>query len=324
MLVRFCTILGLALCLTSLPSPAPGQAGGTDPASFLPDDCQFIAVVNVQTYLTSKAYQDITKAAKGLGLPESADSTALSDKLGLEQADVVQIVMGANFKKLEKAKTEAGSPLVMVVRTKGPVTAEQIVKRAKDQGFTPAKLGNAMIYDGKELSFLVAEKQTVIYGPKTDVRAIVERQAPAKLSACMQAALKDVAGAKGGAVAVALKDLLDDPTIKAILPQLGPQIGQIVGDMEHLAVQVNVGDDIDTSLALLMKNAKSADEARKLAEGFMALAKLGGGKDMPKEVMEVIDAIKLSSDGSRVKGSVAVKTPTVIKLMKDGAKKSNP
>jgi hypothetical protein len=85
-----------------------------------------------------------------------------------------------------------------------------------------------------------------------------------------------------------------------------------------------------------MKSDQSADELRKLIEGFLALAKLGMGNDSPKEAFEMVDSIKIVAKGAQlerrgrltfdvrpahVTATMHLKTASMVKLARE---KSNP
>jgi hypothetical protein len=149
---------------------------------------------------------------------------------------------------------------------------------------------------------------------------VLERNKKPQLSEGMQAALKDMGKAKTIALAISLKELASRPEAQAAAQQY-PQAQQFVGELESLIVQIGVASDIDVAATVNMKTDKSADELRKMFDGFLTLAKFAGGKDMPQEAFEILESIKFEAKGTKMNGTMQLKTASLVKLGKDTAAK---
>ena len=316
---RLSLATSLALLLLASASPA------ADPKTFLPDDCHLIVVGKVKEQLTSPAYKELEKVIKNLGLPGQSEDQ-VKDVMGLDPLNVSLITAGMSLDKIQDVVMQAQQnpnalpPMIIVAQLLKPTTAADIKTAIKGKEFIDLKAGTYTMYDGKDIGFCVVDNQTVVYGPPSQLKAVLERNAAPKLGEGMQRTAKELANAKTVALAVSLKELIAKPDTQAMLQNLGPQ-AKLVGDLEGVVLQIGMAQDIDVVLNVLMKTDKAADELRKMADGFLTLAKLGAGKDTPKEALELMDAFKLSSDGSTIKGTLAIKTATLAKLLETAAKK---
>jgi hypothetical protein len=59
-----------------------------------------------------------------------------------------------------------------------------------------------------------------------------------------------------------------------------------------------------------------------MADGFLAIAKLQMGANVPKEAVDIVNSIKLGTDGNKLQGGMAIKTAGLAKLLKEAAKKN--
>lgn len=295
-----------------------------EPIQFLPDDCHLIIVTRVKEQIVSPAYKEIQKLTKDFGLPAQGDDQ-IKDSMGLDPSNVVSVTAGMSLGKLEELaqqfQNQNAPPMIMVAQTVKPATAADIKAAIKNKEFTESKVGLFTMYDGKDLAFSIVDNQTVVYGPPAQLKTVLERNKPAKLGESMTQAMKEMANPKSTAMAFALKELVARPEIQQALQGAGPQVQKFVGELEGVVLQVGMAQDIDVGLSVLMTTNKSADELRKMADGFLAIAKLGAGQDVPKEAIEIIDSVKLNTDGSKIKGSMAIKTASLSKLLKEAAKR---
>lgn len=305
-----------------------------DPMLFLPDNTQGIAVIRVDEFLNSNAYKELKAASKDVlpagGPVNPGDIEKSAEEMGIASDNIALMTIAMDVSSL---LNNASNPdAIMIVQTKSSVTADELKSKIKNKTFTEAKAGSYTYYeapDEKQLfgqskpgaAFAVVDKRTVVYAPKTQIKKLLERGKRPEMSESMQQAMRELGTPRTIGFAMSLKELVGRPDVKAGTGQLPPQAQQFVGDLQAFVLQVGVGNDVDVSAVVLMSNEKSAEDLRKMLDGFLALGKLAGGKDMPKEVTEILESIKLESKGNRMSGVMQLKTAAMVKLTKASAKK---
>jgi hypothetical protein len=281
-------------------------SGIDDDVTYLPSDSQLVGSLRVDQLVNSEFYKQIKKEIGG----DDAESfeKGLEKTSGLAVANIERITYGG----LISGSTE----YVVVVRTKQPVKAADLIANNKHTGFKEAKVGRFSLQENGADSFCVVEDRRVIYGDAKALRAVLERDKKPELSDGLRAAMKQTDFGQTLAVAVNFKDLRDK------LPDLGPSkeameaVGfDIVNSIDGLAVKANVGADAAVSVTVVCGDAKGAEDVRKVLDGALVLARRS--KAVPKELADLLDA-PTSVSGSNVTLSQTVKADTVVKLYKDG------
>jgi hypothetical protein len=220
-----------------------------------------------------------------------------------------------------------------VIQTKRDVTAEEIKTKTKDRTFSESKVGNFTMYDtpavlpgfGIEqppLAFALVNKRTVVMGTTATLKAVLERNKKPVMSESMRNAMRDASKPKTMAILLSVRELLERPEAKEGISQLPPNFAVFVKDLDGVVLQLNFGNDIDVDLAVQMKTAESADNLRKIVDGSLAGVKMFAGQAAGPEATEIMDSIKLETQGTTAKATAHIKTATLVKLAKTGAQKA--
>jgi len=153
----------------------------------------------------------------------------------------------------------------------------------------------------------------VVVGQPETLRHALERGKPAPLTPGLQAAMKHTDFSRPAAWAASFKESRPQPGGVPGLPQLGlPENNLFSAD--GLAGYAAVGSDIRIVFTVLCKDARAAEDTRKLIDGGLVAVRRGGR--LSPEALEMIDGLKLSTSGNDVTGDITLKTPALIKLMK--------
>jgi hypothetical protein len=281
-------------------------AGGPPPEyKYLPDNCQMVAVVNLEEILESDAYKQAKKE-----VPEMEKSINDDKQFGISASNIVRIVAGGNFEGKE------GGDGVVVLRTKSAVKASDIESKKAPTKYKQIKEGDYTIYhaDGQfgADAFCVADDKTVLIGKKDTLVKVLRRDKKPEFSEGLKNAMKQVSFKKSVALAVDVKSL------QSKMPKSNPgepfDFNDFVGKAEGVGVQIEMGSDIDMTVTVLCKDDKSAEDLRKKIEGGLSWVKDLKGID--KDTKELIEGVKVSNSGSKCTASLRCKVDPLTKTMK--------
>jgi hypothetical protein len=162
---------------------AGAAAQAADPTTFLPDDCHLILVTKVKEQLNSPAYKELQKLTKDFGVPNQ-DEGQIKDTMGLDPSNVLAVTAGMSLGKLEELAQQFQNqqpntlpPMIMVAQLANPTSAADIKANIKGKQFNEVKVGSYTMHDGKEVAFAVVDKTTVVYGPPSQLKAVLEPRA---------------------------------------------------------------------------------------------------------------------------------------------------
>ena len=302
---------------------------------FLPSNCAAIGSARMDEIVKSPLYQDVltqVKAAAGKDDP----TLELEQTFGLSLNDLVRVTFGV---------ADNGKDGAIVVTTNKPVTAGDLKGKLKRNPATldidsegmlklepvplkEVKVGSYTMHQEddeiSERAFCIVDPNTIVYGEPGPLKAILERDKKADLSADMQAALDQVDQARPLFVAVNVKGLMagaakdwlkgleppvaDDlggvvPPDRSRAPGLGP-MAALVGKVDMVTLDAAIGTDTQLSVVVVCQDSGVADEIRKAADGLRALGKLSSG--LPPDLVKLIDGVKITASGTKVTGTAAI------------------
>jgi hypothetical protein len=87
--------------------------------------------------------------------------------------------------------------------------------------------------------------------------------------------------------------------------------------VETAAINLSFSSDLRINAVSACKDAQTADEYRKMADGGIVMAKKFAGEQMPKGVTEFLDGIKIAAKDNRLTAEVTVKVATFLPLAKE-------
>jgi hypothetical protein len=194
-----------------------------------------------------------------------------------------------------------------------------LIARIKNTEYEELKVAGRTVYLTKypenfpipperRLAMCLVDSKTLIMGSKRQVRSVLERDKKPELSAALQAALQQADTSRTAFAAIDFKDV--NPARFLGLPASF----QIPEGLESLALGAEAGSTFKAELTVLCKDAKTADELRKLAEAALVMAK--NDRDLPKDLADALAAVTVSTSGARVTGKVQVKAGVAGKVFK--------
>lgn len=324
----FASAVLLVLAGVPLAAAAPKA---TDPLMYLPKDCIFVVSVRAADLLASDGWKELTKEIPDVnkGLDE------MEGHLGLARANVSRIIFGVPDVDT-KAKWDERPGPVILIPTAQAVNADGIKALQKQKRSKGAKLrefravkagkytlyegpslkftfsskekpGEEHVYDGRGESFCIVADKLVIYGKARDLKAVLERDKMPELSKELQAALKEADMSKTIGFA-AISKAAADP-----FGNMPPEMAKYYKSIKYAHGNCAVGKTIKASLTVVCKDDKSANEVRKILEAFIVMGKQ---QNLPKEIVAILDVVKLKDTGSKVMGELEVKRSDAVKAFK--------
>lgn len=300
-------------------------SGRPDPMKFLPEDCQSIVAINVRQILDSEIYQQLQRDNADLSR-RSDDLTAL---VGIPVTNMESVLIG----------TGSGSEAaVVIVQTRQPAEASTIRGLRRGVRFREVRVGNYTLYEetGKSLpgllgmvggafpgfedaasttaAFCVVDRMLVVLGNGKDLRAVLQRDRNPDLPQGLRDALEHVDLSKSLVFAANRRDIKESG-----LAALGSF------ELDGLAGQVTVRDDINVELFALCKDAAAADKLRKLVDGW-----IGAGKMQAEQMRllagaeDFLDAAEVSARGRLVDARLQVKGQSIRRLIRENKPRGLP
>jgi hypothetical protein len=319
----------LATAWIGLPRPAAAEL----PLKYLPDGSNMLISARFQEVHDSTFYQNMKKEMADFSKGEES----FEIETGISPSNLARVTVGGNI----AGKGDEGQPTI-VFQTRNGVTADDVRQKMKPRSYQKEfkideiKVGEHTIFDPTfhfafaqaptatihGQAFVVAESNVVIESRNVEgLRKILGRGRPAELSAIMQSALKDADDAKTLLYAIDLKALTaDDQFAKDMQRQFGPFLGgaanaEMLKHLESLALEGSLnGDDAVLRATLVCKDADTAADAKKVAEGGeVALRQVMQAMPRtPKELADSINAVKFTVDGSKLQAAGQVKVDPVV------------
>jgi hypothetical protein len=306
------------------------RSGISDAMRYLPDDCLFVAAMNVDEFMSSSFYQqlkkDIPDAEKG--------EREMEEAMGVAPSSVSRIVIAGGG----KAASMSEGDQVTVIRLKKAVSAADIKSNRKvrsfqkDVKYDESKIGSITVFEetyavaigGPEgdrkhgVAFCLPETTLLITCPKREtLKKILERGRSPEFTTGMQNAMSAANFTATVALAINVKGLMAHEGGSTLLREAlqdQNQLKSIPGFDESvlpnvlgLAVDGSIsGSKLTVSANLLCKDGKFAEDAKKILDGGQVIARnaLKSTSGVPREIPDTIDAIKFSVSGTNVKGSL--------------------
>ncbi len=306
-------------------NPAPGASNSVTVKTelekigrFLPDNVNLLARIRVDAIAASRPMEEIDKAVPGTRKKFEKRGGGPIDPSGVEPGNLVTMYLAGAFR---------GEPF-RILLTKSPVSKATLVESAGDDDeVREVKVGDFSmcermsyrsmyerksekpIFDGTGMAFCVVEPTLVVYGQANQLKATLERDKAVELPESMYTALRKADPGKPVTVVAHFKELRgkpgpwdQDPIAKALVDSVDYAVGQIALDA-----------DIVSTGAVLCKDEEAAAELKKMADGGLVMLKFQ--KDTPKEVVKLIDAVKLERRGSELVASLTIRPAEIAAII---------
>jgi hypothetical protein len=297
-------VVAVATGLVAWATRVSAAGGAAEDLAYVPATARMVAYVDVRG-LTNSPFRDRLRQLERTG-PAGQDPLETQTGVRLDtDVDGLLIVSTA----VELAVERAQSSLVIA---RGRFDAARI------EGLMRGKGGQIDVYRGKRLvtvangtndtALVFAEPGLVVFGPQTSVRGALDAKAGAATGIAsngeFMALVNDVS--QGTAWTVAKMDSASGgaPLPPTVLSQLPP--------IDWLAASGRVDTGLHGFVRAEARDAQSAESLRDVVQGFLALAKLQGGRDPAYKSM--LDSVALSAVGKSVSLTFDV-TPAVLDLL---------
>jgi Protein of unknown function (DUF1559) len=159
------------------------------------------------------------------------------------------------------------------------------------------------------------DSYTVAMGEPGELRAVLERNSPAKLADEMQAAVKEVDFTKTFVAAASLKKLAAAAASGSLPGVTMPTIPGVSDSVRAAAVQADFGNDLAVKASVICKDAASAEQMKAMVDGFLAVARFNSGK-APPAASKLLKSLEISSSAATLHGSVTIDAETMLELQR--------
>jgi hypothetical protein len=297
-------VVALATGLVAWATRVSAAGGASEDLAYVPATARMVAYVDVRG-LTNSPFRD---RLRQLQRASPAGQDALEAQTGVRfDTDVDGLLIASTG--VEVPVERAQSSLVIA---RGRFDAVRI------EGLMRGKGGQVDMYRGRRLvtlangtndaALVFAEPGLVVFGPQASVHDALDAKAGAATGIAsnreFMALVNDVS--QGTAWSVAKLDTASGgaPLPPAVLSQLPP--------LDWLAASGRVDTGLHGFVRAEARDVQSAESLRDVVQGFLALAKLQGGRDPAYRSM--LDSVALSAVGKSVSLTFDV-SPAVLDLL---------
>jgi hypothetical protein len=300
--------------------------GASAPLTYAPDNCVMVANVRWDDLRNSAAWKSIEREN-----PDMQKSMNKSELNGILQKDVVQFVM------MGGGGSATLGNFVGYVKTKQPMTPDDLKAAApKGTEFKESQAGSYKVYESKGHTFCLLDSRTALLGDDAQtLRTVITRNKKPTFTPEMERALADMNWSKAVAAAGSVKSwpgMNAGPGVPG--PKGGPGVppgppggpgvppGPPAGGgmpnyfegVEAFTLNVDITADVKATLVVQCKDAKSAEDLRKLADGGITAAKNGPGVD--SDTKDFLNALKFANVGPKLTAELIIRGDTIAKATK--------
>jgi prepilin-type processing-associated H-X9-DG protein len=276
-------LLTLAACIFML-------TGSGMPAAirYLPDDSRAFLALDVAALCDSKLVGDLAEAA-GTSIDKAGRS--LKDEIGVALSDVARVSAG-----FDTDMSQGPPDVVVVVELKTPYNAEMVPEKLQRES-----AGKFKVYrpEPGDIVMYIADKHTLVFARPKLLQEVLERNAPPKLPAALESAIKQAAADRSQTFYVAAIPPKSLPS----LPGAPAMATQMMKDVDALTLSASVGGDLAVSLKAVCKQESDAEKIEKQLNGLVAFA--GEINGMPAEAKKILDSVKITRSGTVVTAQAA-------------------
>ena len=273
-----------------------GSKGGLgSDLRYVPDDSDAVLSADVNGFISSGVGQKVKAKTAGM-LAEFNRSLPQDAKFKPE--DVGRVTVGVSFQSGQMAG---------VIHMSAAVTDQDFSDGVKGVKKTVGSF-HLTIVDGA--AFCRIDDYTIAFGHERTLGQVLERNGPAKLSGEVTAAMNEVDFSKSLVGAASLKNL-------GKLPPGTINTAMIPGGLDAVrcaALQVDVGTDVRLMLAVICKDANTAEQNRKMADGGIAALKTNAAA-IPPAIGKILGTTEISSSGSTVRATATIDSEAIDSLL---------
>jgi hypothetical protein len=302
----------MVVSMTTAQAPEPVAVSEQDAKWLLPD-AEIIVKINIKQMMTS----DLMKKGGLEQLKEAINSNeqakALLTAAGLDVTkDVDSIVACASGSSAKDAKAR-----VVINGRFDPDKIHNVIK--KDDKIKIAKEGAITLYEvptqqDQTLFAAFANKNTLVMTQSKESTIDAVKNGGKKavtLGKEMRTAMSKFTGKESMTMVLVVNDEMKKQIANA------PRIGEQASKLQTLTASITLSDAVALNLRGITGEAKSASQLGKLLEGLKAATALAG-EGVPQAVLDIIDAVKVTSDKESVKVDLKVTKEMIEKAAKGG------
>jgi hypothetical protein len=307
---------------------APSRA---DELQYLPNGTFLLYSLDVKAALKSKLYEEVRSRFKEL----EKELGRSNEEIGIDVKNMARITAGAASIGWRDQDS------IIAVATIKPVTAAEIKTARKpwafqkDFKFTESKVGKHTVYEEsysfnfgdktddkprppeKGQAFCVVEDKVVLYGRLGSLKKVLERSEKVKLSPGAEAGLKAAGLSEPLTMIIDLQAIpeRDSAEMKKALGQVIPGFADAFANARTLTVRASAADQVKAVATVYFKDAASAADAKKVADGGLLAIKgllADDPQDEPmvqkakKGAREALGALKLAGKDTQVSAEIAL------------------
>ena len=307
-------LMGALVVAPAVADPAPEPKGvSEDDAKWLLPDAEVIFKLNIKQMMGSELMKKggIEHLKQAINSNEQAKT--LLEAAGLDVTkDVDSILASAAGTSAKDARTR-----VVVKGRFNPEKVGEALKKRDD--VKVSKEGATQLYEvpvhDQTMFAAFADKNTVVLAHNKDavVNAVKEGGKKAvPVSKDMSKALSRFTGKESMAVAVVISD-----DVKKMIAN-APRVGESAAKLQTVTAALTITDSVTFNLTGITGNEKAAKSLGNLLQILKAAAAESAGDQVPKGVVDILDAVKVASDKESVKVDLKVTKDMIEKANKPG------
>lgn len=296
-LIAAITVAVLLLGYTSYALLSPSS--GPSAMRYMPDNCSMLMSARVADLMKSGAWAEVKKEFPDL---EAKMKDGLKDA-PFGPADIDFALVGVG---------NIGQQEFIVALEMNKSLKEDDVRTRMKAEFTESKVGSYKVYEEGGYAWAMPSARSFLFGKPELLKAVLKRDKNPELPAGLQKALKETDLSQSMAIAMDPKAFFADPQFAGV----ARQSGQDPAAFEAAAGTISVGKDIRLTSISICKDTKTAISYRKIAEGGIEAIKTLGADQMPKELLEIFDNVKITQKDNRLTSEVTINVGSVSKAVK--------
>jgi len=255
-------------------------SGLTDELTYVPDNFDYIASVNVRTVLTSDLFQTLKKDIDE-GFPDFDNEMKRVEKeFGIGVADIDRAtVAGLYPRPHDRSEPE----WVVVLKTRSAFELRDLFKGERFQNYEDNKVGSqtVRVFERGRLAVCVADKKTILLSSRPDaLQRVLRREKKAEIAPGMQEAMKKADFTQAATFVMNSRDfrkdwLRDEDFRRDIARSFQGMIDAegLFELMDTAIVQLRLGSKVELDAQLLGKDTKVSFSASIKTQTLLALWK---------------------------------------------------
>jgi hypothetical protein len=322
----------------STATPTPGSSADL---RYMPDDAEVVGGVDLDAVVASPLYRKLTEPGSKWADKLRAEQDMVRTELGLDLADIRAMTVGqppnAGNKRQANAQVQfrvigaPGQPPqppppqrpaangVTAIRSRKTMSVSQI-KQNRGGDYQERKVGKYGLWENNNTAFCLVDETA-------ELRKVLERDGPPRLSPEMQMALKHVESGKAAWIVQAAKPTAkaDTPAVPPLFPQLEKHVKKYLEPFTKVkasVIHIDLKSGVEVTGKSFCEDAKTAEQMRRFMSGlgsivrgvFLILSVDTESKGY-EQALQALDAGSVKADGSVLSFKFALNMATINDLL---------